>query len=73
MRKIKINRFFVILWIINTAIIAINTSKAITMPIISYFIYIIILWHMFVNKGKINISIFFSMLHHEDSIKKTLM
>ena len=57
--------------ILNVALIAINTIKTITIPIILYFIKTIILQSMFVNKGKINTSRFFPMLYHEESPEKT--
>ena len=46
------------------------TTNTITMRIISDFIQAVILQHMFVNKGKINISRFFPMLHYEESPEK---
>ena len=71
--KIKISQVECLLfaWIIKTVIKTISTPLKLWQCQSSQILFEqMFCKHMFVNKGKINTSIFFPMLHHEESPEK---
>ena len=70
--KRKIKQKFCYLHEQLTELLKLSTLKTITISIISYFIQVIILQHIFVNKGKINTSRFFFLCFIMRNLQKNL-